>query len=105
MVVTDLCGCRATRGDRIGRLQAELPRPSQRNPTQTRRPALQELLGGKYNEMSTLGNYMFQSFNFRNREKLKLFYGTALRLPRSPHLSDLGAGNHLRRSACRGLVR
>ena len=25
--------------------------------------------------MSTLGNYMFQSFNFRNREKLKPFYG------------------------------
>jgi Mn-containing catalase len=24
--------------------------------------ALQELLGGKYGEMSTLGNYMFQSF-------------------------------------------
>ena len=27
-------------------------------------PALQELLGGKYCEMSTLNNYMYQSFNF-----------------------------------------
>ena len=33
--------------------------------------ALQELLGGKYGEMSTLGNYMFQSFNFRSKSKLK----------------------------------
>jgi Mn-containing catalase len=31
-------------------------------------------LGGKYGEMSTLGNYMFQSFNFRNKTKLKPFY-------------------------------
>ena len=25
--------------------------------------------------MSTLGNYMFQSFNFRSKEKLRPFYG------------------------------
>ena len=36
--------------------------------------ALQELLGGKYGEMSTLGNYMFQSFNFRSKSKLRPFY-------------------------------
>ena len=36
--------------------------------------ALQELLGGKYGEMSTLGNYLFQSFNFRSKSKLKPFY-------------------------------
>jgi Mn-containing catalase len=36
---------------------------------------LQELLGGKYGEMSTLGNYMFQSFNFRSKEKLRPFDG------------------------------
>jgi Mn-containing catalase len=35
---------------------------------------LQELLGGKYGEMSTLGNYMFQSFNFRSKSKLRPFY-------------------------------
>ncbi len=32
------------------------------------------MLGGKYGEMSTLGNYMFQSFNFRNKTKLRPFY-------------------------------
>jgi Mn-containing catalase len=32
------------------------------------------LLGGKYGEMSTLSNYMFQSFNFRTKSKLKPFY-------------------------------
>jgi Mn-containing catalase len=35
---------------------------------------LQELLGGKYGEMSTLGNHMFQSFNFRSKSKLRPFY-------------------------------
>ena len=28
---------------------------------------MQELLGGKYGEMSTLGNYVFQSFNLRSK--------------------------------------
>jgi Mn-containing catalase len=32
------------------------------------------LLGGKYGEMSTLGNYLFQSFNFRSKSKLRPFY-------------------------------
>lgn len=36
--------------------------------------AVQELLGGKFGEMSTLNNYMFQSFNFRGKVKLKPFY-------------------------------
>jgi Mn-containing catalase len=58
---------------RIDRLQAELPQPKTPNPNAA--AALQELLGGKYGEMSTLGNYMFQSFNFRNKEKLRPFYG------------------------------
>jgi Mn-containing catalase len=31
--------------------------------------AIQELMGGKLGEMSTLMNYTFQSFNFRGREK------------------------------------
>jgi Mn-containing catalase len=45
---------------RIDRLQAALPGPAEPNPNEA--AALQELLGGKYGEMSTLGNYMFQSF-------------------------------------------
>ncbi|MBM7648278.1 Mn-containing catalase [Bacillus ectoiniformans] len=36
--------------------------------------AVQELLGGKFGEMSTLNNYMFQSFNFRQKKKLRPFY-------------------------------
>ena len=39
--------------------------------------ALEELLGGKYGEMSTLGNYIFQSFNFRSKDKLRPFYSLA----------------------------
>lgn len=36
--------------------------------------AVQELMGGRYGEMSTLMNYTFQSFNFRDKDKLKPFY-------------------------------
>ena len=57
---------------RIDKLQAELPEPKAPNPNAA--AALQELLGGKYGEMSTLGNYMFQSFNFRSKSKLRPFY-------------------------------
>lgn len=57
---------------RVDQLQAELPAPKQADPNAA--AALQELLGGKYGEMSTLGNYMFQSFNFRSKEKLRPFY-------------------------------
>jgi Mn-containing catalase len=57
---------------RIDRLQVELPMPTQAQPNEA--AALQELLGGKYGEMSTLGNYMFQSFNFRSKSKLRPFY-------------------------------
>ena len=57
---------------RIDKLQAELPAPKKKDPNAA--AALQELLGGKYGEMSTLGNYMFQSFNFRSKAKLRPFY-------------------------------
>ncbi|KAB0680274.1 manganese catalase family protein [Aureimonas leprariae] len=57
---------------RIDKLQAELPAPKRKDPNAA--AALQELLGGKYGEMSTLGNYMFQSFNFRSKSKLRPFY-------------------------------
>src|SRR5690606_12395303 len=36
--------------------------------------AVQELLGGRFGEMSTLMNYTYQSFNFRGRSKLKPYY-------------------------------
>ena len=57
---------------RIDRLQTELPAPKKADPNAA--AALQELLGGKYGEMSTLGNYLFQSFNFRSKSKLRPFY-------------------------------
>jgi len=57
---------------RVDKLQAELPPPKRKDPNAA--AALQELLGGKYGEMSTLGNYMFQSFNFRSKSKLRPFY-------------------------------
>ena len=57
---------------RVDKLQTELPAPNEKNPNAA--AALQELLGGKYGEMSTLGNYMFQSFNFRSKSKLRPFY-------------------------------
>ena len=57
---------------RVDKLQIDLPAPKRADPNAG--AALQELLGGKYGEMSTLGNYMFQSFNFRSKNKLKPFY-------------------------------
>ena len=57
---------------RVDKLQIELPAPEAADPNAA--AALQELLGGKYGEMSTLGNYLFQSFNFRSKAKLRPFY-------------------------------
>jgi Mn-containing catalase len=57
---------------RVDKLQAELPAPKKADPNAA--AALQELLGGKYGEMSTLNNYMYQSFNFRSKSKLRPFY-------------------------------
>lgn len=54
---------------RVDKLQIELPAPAKQDPNAA--AALQELLGGKYGEMSTLGNYLFQSFNFRSKSKLR----------------------------------
>jgi Mn-containing catalase len=57
---------------RIDRLQAELPPPSTPDPNGA--SAVQELLGGKFGEMSTLMNYTYQSFNFRGRQRLRPLY-------------------------------
>lgn len=54
---------------RIDRLQVELPMPKEPDPNAA--AAVQELLGGRFGEMSTLMNYTYQSFNFRNHTKLK----------------------------------
>lgn len=57
---------------RIDRLQVELPMPEEPDPNAA--AAVQELLGGRFGEMSTLMNYTYQSFNFRGRKKVKPYY-------------------------------
>src|ERR1700744_4378023 len=57
---------------RFDKLQTELPPPSEPDPAGA--AIVQELLGGKFGEMSTFMNYTFQSFNFRSRQKARPFY-------------------------------
>ena len=57
---------------RVDRIQIELPPPSDPDPAGA--AAVQELLGGKFGEMSTFMNYTFQSFNFRNKQGARPFY-------------------------------
>ncbi|QKS70652.1 manganese catalase family protein [Paenalkalicoccus suaedae] len=57
---------------RINKLQIDLPMSSSPDPNGA--AAVQELLGGKFGEMSTLNNYLFQSFNFRQKTKFRPFY-------------------------------
>ena len=53
----------------LDELSLELPKPT--NPSANDVAAVQEQLGGKFGEMSTLMNYTFQSFNFRGRDRLR----------------------------------
>lgn len=57
---------------RIDKIPFEFPEP--KGPSPNSASAIQELLGGKYGEMSTLMNYTLQSFNFRGREEYRPFY-------------------------------
>jgi Mn-containing catalase len=57
---------------RFDKLQTELPPPSEPDPAGA--SIVQELLGGKFGEMSTFMNYTFQSFNFRSRQQARPFY-------------------------------
>ncbi len=57
---------------KMDRLPVDLPTPN--NPSPNDAAAIQELLGGKFGEMSTLMNYTFQSFNFRGRSRLRPYY-------------------------------
>ncbi len=57
---------------RINKLQIDLPMADKADPNAA--AAVQELLGGRFGEMSTLMNYMYQSFNFRQKQQLKPFY-------------------------------
>ena len=57
---------------RLDRIATELPPPSDPDPAGA--AAVQELMGGRFGEMSTFMNYTFQSFNFRNRQGARPFY-------------------------------
>jgi Mn-containing catalase len=57
---------------RLDKIAIDLPKPSE--PSANAAAAVQELMGGRFGEMSTLMNYTFQSFNFRGRNKLRPFY-------------------------------
>jgi Mn-containing catalase len=53
-------------------IAVDLPVPESPNPAAA--AAVQELMGGKFGEMSTLMNYTFQSFNFRGKKQYRPFY-------------------------------
>jgi Mn-containing catalase len=57
---------------RIDRLAIELPEA--KHPSPNSAAAVQELMGGRFGELSTLMNYTFQSFNFRGRDRYRPFY-------------------------------
>lgn len=57
---------------RMDEIMIEIPMGKKPDPNAA--AAVQELLGGKFGEMSTLNNYLYQSFNFRGKTKLKPFY-------------------------------
>ncbi len=57
---------------RVDKLLIPLTKPKSPDPNEA--AAVQELLGGKFGEMSTLNNYMHQSFGFKEKKKLKPFY-------------------------------
>jgi Mn-containing catalase len=57
---------------RIDKLPIELPKPE--HPSPNNAAAIQELLGGKFGEMSTFMNYTMQSFNFRGRSQMRPYY-------------------------------
>jgi Mn-containing catalase len=57
---------------RANKLLTELPKP--KHPDANAAAAVQELMGGKAGEMSTLMNYFFQTINFRDRDNYQPFY-------------------------------
>ena len=72
---------------RIDRVATELPPPSEPDPAGA--AAVQELMGGRFGEMSTFMNYTFQSFNFRARQHARPFYDLVANIaPRSSATSS-----------------
>ena len=57
---------------RIDKLPVELPSPTKIDPESA--VAVQELMGGRFGEMSTFNNYFAQSMNLRGKKKLGAYY-------------------------------
>ena len=57
---------------RIDRLPVQLPQSKKIDPESA--SAVQELMGGRFGEMSTFNNYFTQSMNMKNKPKLGAFY-------------------------------
>lgn len=57
---------------RIDRLPVQLPQSTRVDPESA--SAVQELMGGRFGEMSTFNNYFAQSMNMRGKPKLGAFY-------------------------------
>ena len=75
---------------RVDKLRFEQPVPEEANPNAA--ADVQELMGGKFGEISTLMNHMFQSSNFRNRENLNPYHAAPQARQRScPSGARLGS--------------
>ena len=79
---------------RYDRLGIELPAG---DPDPAGAMAVQELMGGRFGEMSTLMNYTFQSFNFRGRDELRPFYDLIANIAAEEygHIEVVGAAINL----------
>ncbi len=70
---------------RFDRVVVDLPTP--KNPNPNGASLVQELLGGKFGEMSTLMNYTYQSMNFRGKDQAqaKPFYDLIATIAQEEH--------------------
>ena len=57
---------------RIDKLPVQLPQSKSVDPQSA--AAVQELMGGRFGEMSTFNNYFFQSMNMRGKKQLGPYY-------------------------------
>ena len=57
---------------KLDKLLIQLPLPDEPDPDGA--AAVQELLGGRFGEMSTFMNYTYQSFNLRGRDAAKPYF-------------------------------
>jgi Mn-containing catalase len=90
---------------RIDKLPVELPESKETCPESA--SAVQELMGGRFGEMSTFNNYLFQSMNLKSKPKLKIYYELIANIAAEElgHIELVGAGiNSLLNGPRRGQV-